>query len=117
MIKNLIIYFITGGLFTTLIVFFEESNQRYLSGFAALMPIFTLVSYFFIGETKGAAAVSHNGAFVLVGTLVSWVPYMIVVIYLAPKIGTNKAIALGLAAFFTLSAIYLFIVSRYHLFQ
>ncbi|MFA5831749.1 MAG: hypothetical protein WC878_08055 [Candidatus Paceibacterota bacterium] len=117
MLENVIIYFLVEGTVTALIVVLEESGFRLLSGFAALMPVFTLVSYFFIGASKGGSAVAQHSKFVLVGTLVSWVPYMVVVTYLAPKLGPNKAIAIGLFTFFLLSFIYLLIVQRYGLFQ
>lgn len=116
-ISNLALYFITGGLFTTLIVALAESNHRTLSGLATLMPVFTLVAYFFIGNSQGGAAVGKHSWFVLVGTLVSWVPYMVVVALLSPKIGSNKAILIGLATFFVLALAYLAVVSRFKLFQ
>jgi|SRR3989338_10011379 len=109
-ISNLIIYFITGGLFTTIIVALEESGYRTLSGLATLIPVFTLVAYFFIGQTQGSMAVSQHAKWVLVGTLVSWVPYMLVVAYLSPKIGSHNAILLGLAVFFVLALIYIAII-------
>jgi uncharacterized membrane protein (GlpM family) len=115
--KNLIIYFFTGGIVTVLIVWLEQSGYRLLSGLATLMPVFTLVSYIFIGEKEGGVAVSKHSMFVLVGTLVSWVPYMLVISYLAPKIGSYKAIAVGLSVFFVLAGIFVFAVGRFNLFK
>ncbi len=115
--KNLVIYFITGGLFTTLIVFLEESGLRLWSGLAALIPVFTLVSYVFIGHSQGGLAVSEHAKFVLWGTIVSWIPYMITVIYLAPKIGPNKAIAVGIIVFFILAAVFVAVTTHYNLFS
>ncbi len=115
--KNLIIYFITGGLFTTLIVYLEESGFRLLSGFMALIPVFTLISYIFIGQSQGGLAVSQHAKFVLWGTIVSWIPYMITVVYLAPKIGPNKAIAIGMLVFFVLAITFLAITFHYNLFK
>ena len=115
-IKSWIIYFFTGGIVTVLIVALEESGLRLWSGLAALVPIFTLVSYVFIGSTKGGVAVSQHSKFVLFGTLVSWVPYMLVITYLAPKIGAQKAIGVGLCVFFVLALLFLAVVSRYRLF-
>lgn len=114
--KSYFLYFLTGGLFTVLIVALEENGSRLLSGFATLMPIFTLVAYFFIGQSRGGAAVGQHAWFVLVGTLVSWVPYMTLVACLAPRIGSNYAIGAGLAVFFVLAAIYLLLVFHYRLF-
>jgi uncharacterized membrane protein (GlpM family) len=116
-IKNILIYFITGGIVTTLIVALEENGLRLWSGLAALIPIFTLISYFFIGQSQGGKALSQHAWFVLIGTLVSWVPYMITVALLSPYMSSNKAIAIGLGVFFILATIYLLIVSHYHLFQ
>lgn len=52
-IKDYIIYFLTGGIVTVIIVAFEENGSFLISGFATLMPVFTLVAYFFIGQSKG----------------------------------------------------------------
>ena len=87
-------------------------------GFATLMPIFTLVAYFFIGQSKGGgAAVGRHAWFVLVGTIVSWVPYMIAVATLAPHIGANKAIIIGLVVFAIFSIAYIILAGYYHWFQ
>ena len=115
-IRNYFIYFLTGGIFTALIVALEENGQRLLSGFATLVPVFTLVAYIFIGESKGGAAVGQHAWFVLLGTIVSWVPYMIFVALLAPKVGPRYAIAIGLMAFFVFAGIYLGLVYHYHFF-
>jgi len=116
-ISNLLIYFFTGGLVTTLIVVLEEKGQTTLSGFATLIPVFTLVAYFFIGQTQGGKAVGQHAKFVLAGTLISWVPYMLVVAYLAPKLGPNKAIIAGLSVFFVLALIYIAAAHRLGLFK
>lgn len=116
-LKNTLIYFLTGGIVTTLIVTLENSGLRLWSGLAALMPIFTLISYFFIGQSQGGKALGQHAWFVLIGTVVSWVPYMITVAVLSPYMSSNKAIGAGLAVFFILATIYLLIVNHYHLFQ
>jgi uncharacterized membrane protein (GlpM family) len=115
--SSLIIYFITGGLFTTIIVTLEENGQRTLSGLATLIPVFTLVAYLFIGQTAGANAVSQHAKWVLTGTLVSWVPYMLAIVYLAPRVGSHRAIAAGLGIFFILALAYIAVVNRFKLFQ
>lgn len=111
--KDGIIYFLVGGTVTALIVLLEQSGNRLLSGLATLIPVFTLVAYFFIGESGNGVAVSQHAWLVLVGTLVSWVPYMIAVALLAPRIGPSKAILVGLAIFFVLAVVYLSAVRRY----
>lgn len=114
---NIIIYFITGGIFTVTIVILEQSGFRILSGLMALIPVFTLVSYIFIGQTQRGLAVSEHAKFVLWGTIFSWIPYMIAVVYLAPKIGPTKAIIFGMIIFFVLAIIFTLVVNRYGFFQ
>lgn len=116
-LRTYAIYFLTGGTVTALIVGLEKSGDRLLSGLATLMPVFTVIAYLFIGETKGGLAVSQHAWLVLVGTLVSWVPYMIVVAVYAPKIGPGKAIPAGLAVFMVCALAYLETVRRLKLFQ
>jgi len=115
-LKSYLVYFLTGGVFTVLIVALEQRGSRLLSGFATLVPVFTLVAYVFIGESRGGRAVGQHAWFVLVGTIVSWIPYMILVASLAPRLGPRYAIAAGLAGFFALALIYLGVVHHYHLF-
>jgi uncharacterized membrane protein (GlpM family) len=115
--KSIIIYFLTGGIVTVLIVLLEKSGYRLLSGLATLMPVFTLVSYIFIGEAQGGVAVSKHSQFVLIGTLVTWVPYMLVIGFLAPKMGAYKAIAIGMGVFAVLALIFVYIVGRYNWFK
>ena len=98
--KGILLNFVIGGPVTALIVWFEESDHPLLSGLATLIPIFTLVSYVILGETRGGSVVGQHSWFVLAGTLISWVPYMVLVAVMAPRIGTNKAIGVGLACFF-----------------
>lgn len=115
--KHIIIYFLTGGVVTTGIVLLEGSNLRLLSGLATLVPVFTLVAYLFIGQNYGGHAVSQHAWLVMWGTIVSWIPYMITVAVLAPKLGPQRAIALGLIVFFVLACIYLTVVYRLKLFS
>ena len=114
-IKSSVIYFLTGGIVTLLIVALEESGFSTWSGIAALMPVFTLVSYIFIGGNKGGIAVSEHAKFVLLGTILSWIPYMLAVIYLAPQIGAYKSIAVGMVIFIVCALIFVLIANRYGL--
>lgn len=114
---NLLTYFLVGGAVTTAIVALEESGLRLLSGLATLMPVFTLIAYLFIGQSSGGVALAHNAQLVLVGTLVAWVPYMLVIIYLAPRMQTAKAIGLALLTFFVLAIIFLLLAQRFAWFR
>lgn len=116
-LSGFLLSFLIGGTVTALIVGLEESGLRLWSGVAALVPVFTVVSYVFIGASKDAIAVSQHSKFVLFGTLVSWVPYMSVIAYAAPRLGTSRAIGLGLLVFFVLALAFVWVVDRNRLFQ
>jgi uncharacterized membrane protein (GlpM family) len=116
-LKNFLFSFLLGGMITALIVGLEASHMRTWSGVAALMPVFTMVSYFFIGASQNAIAVSQHAKFVLVGTLVSWVPYMAVIAWTAPRLGTNRSIILSLTVFFILAGAYVYAVEKLRLFK
>lgn len=110
-------YFVTGGVVTTAIVMLEQSGWRLLSGLATLAPVFTLIAYFFIGASRGGEALSAHAELVLFGTLAAWVPYMLVVIFLAPHFSVNKTIGVALVVFFVCATLFLFLAQRFGWFQ
>ena len=61
----------------------------------------------FIWQAQGGAALSEHAKLVLVGTMVTWVPYMLAVIVPAPRVSAGKAIGIGRAVFFVLATIFL----------
>jgi uncharacterized membrane protein (GlpM family) len=95
--------FLVGGAITVAIVYFEANGLPLISRLAALFPIFTWLSYVFIGRISGPDAVSKHSLFVLFGTLVAWVPYMLVIYFLAPRVGSTKAIIAGIVTFLILA--------------
>lgn len=105
--KEYIFSFFVGGLVTFAITYFETKGFPLLSRLAALFPVFTWISYLFIGRLNGAQAVSSHALFVLLGTVVAWMPYMLVVYYFAPRIGSDKAIILGIITFVILATIFI----------
>jgi len=114
---NILIYFVTGGVVTTAIVLLEQSGYRLLSGLATLVPVFTLIAYFFVGETRGGKALSEHAALVLTGTLVAWVPYMLTVIVMAPRYSTYESIGAGLLVFFVCATVFLLLTQHYGWFR
>ena len=95
--------FFAGGIVTVAITYFEASGWPMLSRLAALFPVFTWLSYLFIGKLSGAEAVSRHALFVLFGTIIAWLPYMFAIYYFAPKIGSTRAVFLGIAVFLVLA--------------
>jgi uncharacterized membrane protein (GlpM family) len=99
--------FIVGGLVTTAIVYFEASGFPLLSRLAALVPVFTWLAYLLMGDISGPKEISSHALFVLLGTLVAWVPYMFTIYFMAPRIGSVKAILLGILVFLILATIFI----------
>jgi len=98
--------FFVGGTITVAIIYFEASGWPLISRLAALVPIFTWLSYLFIGKISGPEAVSRHALFVLLGTIIAWLPYMFVIYYFAPKIGSTPAILIGLTVFIILAIVF-----------
>ncbi|MDO8443035.1 MAG: hypothetical protein Q7S81_02140 [bacterium] len=98
--------FIVGGSITTSIVYFESSGFPLLSRLAALVPVFTWLSYLFIGEISGPKEIANHALFVLLGTIVAWIPYMLAIYFLAPRIGSVKAVLAGIIIFLVLAVIF-----------
>lgn len=104
--------FIVGGLVTVAITYFETSGFLLLSRLAALFPVFTWLSYLFIGELSGPDAVAKHSLFVLLGTLIAWVPYMLTIYLLAPRMGSWRAILMGMVVFVVLATAFVYFYKR-----
>jgi len=102
-----VLVFIVGGLMSLLVTYAETSGYHFLSEFAAMFPTITIVSYIFLGSLANDNAVSRHAYFVLLGTIVAWIPYMLTIWYLAPKIGTSKALLIGISLFSLLALIFI----------
>ena len=116
-LETTIIAFVVGGTVTALISALEMSGYRIWSGLAALVPVFTLVSYVIIGLSKDGQAVSQHAKFVLTGTILTWIPYMLAIILLAPRIGPIRAVEIGLGIFFALAGVFVVGVEKLNLFR
>lgn len=99
--------FVAGGTMTLGVVALEINGFTLLSRLAALFPVITWIGYLFIGDSIGGEqAVSKHALFVVLGTLVAWVPYMLILYYFSPKIGVHRAIAFGLVVFVILALLF-----------
>lgn len=107
-----LLYFVTGGAITTAIVSLEESGMPLFSRLAALFPVFTRLSYIFLGQTESPQQIASHAKFVLTSTLVSWVPYMLSIIYISPRIGIYKAILVSVVLFTVIALLYSWLYYR-----
>lgn len=99
--------FLAGGLITFAITYFEAAGFPLLSRLAALFPVFTWLSYIFIGEFAGGEEVARHSLFVLLGTIFAWMPYMLTIYFLAPRFGAVKAVAAGIVVFTVCATIFI----------
>lgn len=107
-----LLYFVGGGLITTVIVSLEESGMPVLSRLAALFPVFTWISYLFLGASETPQQIASHAKFVLSGTIVSWIPYMLSIICFAPRMGVYKAIAVSVLVFVVIALAFTYAYSR-----
>ncbi len=107
MMWEYVLAFVVGGLVTLAITWFEASGFPLLSRLAALFPVFTWISYLFIGTLKGGKEVSSHVLFVLLGTIFAWIPYMLVIYYLSQKINPIYAILIAIGVFVILALVFI----------
>jgi len=101
-----ILYFITGGLIVTSVIALARAGYPFLSGLALTFPAVTIVSFYFIGKSKGAGFVATTAKSSFLAALFIWMPYMLTIIYLAPKTGVNKALLAGFFVFLVFGSVW-----------
>lgn len=101
MLKYLL-YFLVGGAVVTVISVLAERGHPLLAGIMAIFPGVTLVSFYFIGKSAGNEAVAATAKSCLVA-LPIWIPYALTIVWLSPRIGTNKALFIGVVLFTVLA--------------
>jgi len=97
-----LLYFLVGGTVVTAISLLAERGHPLLAGVVTLFPSITLISFYFIGRSAGNEAVAATAKSCLI-SLSIWVPYVLTVIWLSPRIGTNKALVIGVLIFIILA--------------
>lgn len=112
-IYNTLIYFIAGGATVTAAVLLSEVGSPILSGLAILFPGITVISYYFIGKSMGVTAASASINSTVVSSIIVWLPYMITLAYLTPKIGVNKAILYSIAVFLIIGVVWVYVNNKY----
>lgn len=103
-----LLYFLMGGITVTLVVLFAEMGRPFLSGLAIVFPAVTVISFYFIGRAAGPESVAMTARSALYTSAVVWVPYILTVIYLAPRVGVNRALLMGVAVFLVVGSIWVY---------
>lgn len=110
-----VLYFIAGGMLVTAAVLFAEIGNPFLSGIALMFPSITAVSYYFIGKSVGSAGAATSIKSTIASAFIVWLPYMLTLSYLTPRMGVNKALVFSIAVFLIIGSIWLFINKKYGL--
>lgn len=97
-----LLYFLVGGTVVTAITVLAERGHPLLAGVVTLFPSITVVSFYFIGKSAGNEAVAATARSCLIALSV-WIPYIVTVIWLSPRIGTNRALLMGVLIFILLA--------------
>ena len=97
-----VLYFLVGGFVVTLMSVLAERGHPLLAGIVAIFPGITLVSFYFIGQVAGDVAVARTAKACLLSIPI-WIPYAVAIVWLSPRIGTNKALLIGVLIFTVLA--------------
>jgi uncharacterized membrane protein (GlpM family) len=103
-----LLYFVAGGSIVSLVVYLAKQGHPFLSGIALVFPSVTMLSFYFIGRTTGSAAVVESAKSALFATFIVWVPYVLVIVYLTPRLGVNTALAGGVIIFMVLALLWIY---------
>ncbi len=110
---SIALYFLAGGLTVSAGVLLANSGNSFLSGLVLMFPSVTVVSYYFIGKSMGSEVATASMKSTISAALITWLPYMLVLLYLTPKMGLNKALFFGILTFLIIGAAWISINSKY----
>ena len=110
---SIALYFLAGGLTVCGGVLLANSGNPMLSGLALMFPSVTVVSYYFISKSVSSEVVTASMKSTIASALIAWLPYMLVMLYLTPKMGLNKAMFFGILTFLIIGAVWITVNSKY----
>ena len=112
-VTSIVLYFLAGGLTVSGGVLLANSGNSMLSGLALMFPSVTAVSFYFIGKSTGSEIAAASIKSTIAGALIAWLPYMLVMLYLTPKMGLNKAMFFGIITYLIIGAVWISINGKY----
>ena len=110
---SIMLYFLAGGLTVSAGVLLANSGNSSLSGLALMFPSVTAVSLYFIGKSMGSQVATASIKSTIATAIIAWLPYMLVMLYLTPKMGLNKAMFFGILTFLIIGAVWITVNSKY----
>ena len=110
---SIALYFLAGGLTVSAGILLANSGNSLLSGLALMFPSVTAVSFYFIGKSMSSEVATASMKSTLASAFIAWLPYMLVLLYLTPKLGLNKAMFFGISTFLIIGAAWIFINGKY----
>lgn len=100
--KSLFLYFILGGTIVTLVTYFGSQGKGLLAAFVALFPSITVVTMFTIYLTGGVTETTSYFKSMLF-LLPAWLLYVILVIFLLPRLGPVPSVLIGMSLYVTIA--------------
>jgi len=110
---SIVLYFLAGGLTVSAGILLASSGNSLLSGIALMFPSVTAVSFYFIGKSVSPEVTTASIKSTIASAFIAWLPYMLVLLYLTPKMGLNKAMFFGISTFLIIGAAWISINSKY----
>ncbi|MDN3512230.1 MAG: DUF3147 family protein [Candidatus Jettenia sp.] len=111
-LKIFILYFILGGTIVSIATFIGSQGRGLLASFMAIFPAITLLTSVLIYNRGGQAATIHYAKGLLLMTP-SWIIYVLCIIFLLPRLGFVKSVAIGVIIYMVFSWITSIIVSHF----
>ncbi len=103
-----ILYFLVSGAVITGSILLAEIGQPFLGGLLLVLPNMSIIAFYFINVAAGKSSALVAAKSSLLGTIIVWPIYMLLLLYLIPKIGVNKALLYGVMCSIVLAIIFVF---------
>ncbi len=108
MVFKYILYFLIGGTIITVVTYFASHSRTMVAAFFANLPVMTLITFLTIYHEAGQKAVVPYAQGLII-MLFPWLAYIGAVILLAPRIGVLASLLGGIALYFFLAYIIIFV--------
>jgi uncharacterized membrane protein (GlpM family) len=97
-LRILALYFVVGGLAVSITTYFGSQGKGLLAAFVGMFPAATVITFCAIYYRSGMNSVTSYARGLLV-LLPPWLLYVVVMYFLAPRLGLIPSLALGVALY------------------
>lgn len=108
MITRYFLYFLISGFVVTCAALLAERDKAFLGGLLMVLPNMSLIAFYFINKVSSPSSTMIALKSSLLGTIIVWPAYMLVLMFLIPKIGVNKSLITGFVASIIMAIFFIF---------